>query len=40
MQGLSAVSQPKCVSVNGIIQLMESVCLGSKVTPLKGAHCI
>jgi hypothetical protein len=35
----STVSQPKCVSVNGIIWLMESVCVGPKVMPLRGAHC-
>ncbi len=29
-----------CVSVNGIIRLIESVCLGPKVIPLSGAHCI
>jgi len=29
----------KCVSVNGIIRLMGSVCLGPKVIPLSGAHC-
>jgi hypothetical protein len=34
------LSQPKSVSVNGIIQLMQSVCLGPKVIPLSGAHCI
>ncbi len=28
-----------CVSVNGIIWLMESVCLRPKVIPLSGAHC-
>ncbi len=28
-----------CVSVNGIIRLVESVCLGPKVIPLSGAHC-
>ena len=38
--GLSTVSQPKCVLVNGIIRLTESVCLGPKVTPLYGPHCI
>ena len=27
------------MSVNGIIRLMESVCLGPKVIPLSGAHC-
>ena len=37
---LSTVSQPKCVSVDGIIRLMESVCLGPKVIPLSGLHCI
>ncbi len=30
---------PKCVLDNGIIRLMESVCLGPKVIPLSGAHC-
>jgi hypothetical protein len=29
----------KCVSVNGIIRLMGSVCLGPKVIPLSGTHC-
>ncbi len=29
----------KWVSVNGIIRLMGSVCLGPKVIPLSGAHC-
>jgi hypothetical protein len=29
-----------CVSVNGIIWLIESVCLGPKVIPLSGAHGI
>ncbi len=29
-----------CVSVNGIIRLIESVGLGPKVIPLSGAHCI
>ena len=29
-----------CVLVNGIIRLIESVCLGPKVIPLSGAHCI
>jgi hypothetical protein len=38
--GLSTVSQPKCVSINGILPLMESVWLGPKVIPLSGAHCI
>ncbi len=28
------------VYVNGIIQLMGSVCLGPKVIPLSGAHCL
>jgi hypothetical protein len=27
-------------SVNGIIRLMGSVCIGPKVIPLSGAHCI
>jgi hypothetical protein len=36
--GLSTVSQAKCASVNGIIQLMESVYLGPKVIPLSGTH--
>jgi hypothetical protein len=35
--GLSTISQAKCVSVNGIIWLMESVC--PKVIPLGSAHC-
>jgi hypothetical protein len=39
IQGLSTVSRAKRVSVNGIIRLMESVCLGPKVIPLSGAHC-
>jgi hypothetical protein len=30
----------KCLSVNGIIWLMGSVCLGPKVIPLSGAYCI
>jgi hypothetical protein len=30
----------KCMSVNGIIQLMGSVCIGPKVIPLSGAHCM
>ncbi len=38
--GLSIVSHPKCVSVNGIIRFMGSVCLSPKVIPLSGAHCI
>ena len=40
IQGLSTVSHTKRVLVNGIIRLMESVCLGPKVIPLSGAHCI
>jgi hypothetical protein len=28
-----------CVSINGIIRLIESVCLGPKVIPLSGVHC-
>ncbi len=32
--GLSTVSQPKCVSVKGIIRLMESVWLGPKSIPI------
>ena len=40
IQGLSTVSRAKRVSVNGIIRLKESVCLGPKVIPLSGAHCI
>jgi hypothetical protein len=31
---------PKYVSVIGINRLMGSVCLGPKVIPLSGAHCI
>jgi hypothetical protein len=38
--GLSTISQAKCELVNGIIWLMESVCLGHKVIPLSGAHFI
>ena len=34
----SAVSQAKCVSVNGIILLMESVCLGPKMILLSCTH--
>jgi hypothetical protein len=37
--GLRTVSQLKCVSVNGIIRLMESVWLGSKAISLSGAIC-
>jgi hypothetical protein len=36
--GLSRVSQAKNVSVNGIIPLVELVCLGPKVILLSGAH--
>ncbi len=39
-QCLSTVSHAKRVSVNGIIRLIESVCLGPKVIPLSGAHCM
>jgi hypothetical protein len=39
IQGLSTVSHTNRVLVNGIIRLMESVCLGPKVIPLSGAHC-
>jgi len=35
----SVKQTPKCVLDNGIIRLMESVCLGPKVIPLSGAHC-
>jgi hypothetical protein len=38
--GLSKVCQAKCVSVNGIIRLMESVCLDPKVIPLSGTHTV
>jgi hypothetical protein len=36
---LFGINTKKCVSVNGIIRLMGSVCLGPKVIPLSGAHC-
>jgi hypothetical protein len=36
---LDTVGHPICVLVNGIIQLMGSVCLGPKVIPLSSAHC-
>ena len=38
--GISTVSQQKCVLVNGVIRLLESVCLGPKVIPLSCPHCI
>ncbi len=37
--GLCTVSQATCVSVNGIIWLMESIYLGPKVITLSKAHC-
>jgi hypothetical protein len=37
IQGVFRLS--KATSVNGIIRLMESVCLVPKVIPLSGAHC-
>ncbi len=40
IEGLFVLSKAMCVSVNGIIRLIESVCLGPKVIPLSGAHCI
>jgi hypothetical protein len=40
IQGLFFLSKAMCVLVNGIIRLIESVCLGPKVIPLSGAHCI
>jgi len=40
IQGLFVLSNAMCVSVNGIIRLIESVCLGPKVIPLSGARCI
>jgi hypothetical protein len=35
-----ALVQQKCVSVNGVIRLLESVWLGPKTIPLSGAHYI
>jgi hypothetical protein len=40
IQGLFVLGKAMCVLVNGIIRLIESVCLGPKVIPLSGAHCI